>query len=274
MWIYFSALTSYLNTVHGVDFPPNQQWYCALGTSVLWTSTLCSTLFILTMTFDRFYSIIKPHKAASFNTVKRAKITIVCIVIFSILFNIPYLFTISHEGRVCIPLLQGRLKIFYYWLCYVVQFIIPFVSLLTMNSIIIHKLRMRKHMTLSQGQGQSEGQKINSSEKQIFAILLLVAFSFFILVTPLYAFNLYSMVFDYTKTPERFAGFYLFYNIIHKLYFTNNGINFFLYVIFGHRFRNDLFNLFTKIKTPTNSLTKQSGTVVSVIENLTIWYVL
>ena len=178
-----------------MDFPPNQQWFCAIGTSVLWSSTLCSTLFILSMTFDRLYSIIRPHKAASFNTVKRAKITIVCIITFSVLFNIPYLFTISHEGRVCIPLLQGTLKIFYYWLCYVVQFIIPFVSLLTMNSIIINKLRMRKYIALNQGQGQgqSEGQKLTSSEKQIFAILLLVAFSFFILVTPLYAFNLYSM---------------------------------------------------------------------------------
>ena len=33
------------------------------------------------MTFERFYSIIRPHKAASFNTVKRTKITILIIVI-------------------------------------------------------------------------------------------------------------------------------------------------------------------------------------------------
>ena len=65
-------------------------------------------------------------------------------------------------------------------------------------------------VTQGQGQGQSEGQKLTSSDKQIFAILLLVAFSFFILVTPLYAFNLYSMLFDYTKTPERFVGFICF----------------------------------------------------------------
>ena len=94
------------------------------------------------------------------------------------------------------------------------------------------------------GQGQDQGQKLKSPEKQIFAILLLVAFSFFVLVTPLYAFNLYSMVFDYTKTPERFAGFYLFYNIIHKLYFTINGMNFFLYVISGKKFRSDLVSMF------------------------------
>ena len=138
-----------------MDFPPNQQWHCAIGTAALWSSTLGSTLFILSMTFDRFYSLIIPHKAASFNTIKRAKITITFILILSLLFNIPYLYIMTHEGRVCIPLLEGTLQAFYFWLCYVVQFIFPFVSLLTMNSVIIHKLRMRKQSALNQGQCQN-----------------------------------------------------------------------------------------------------------------------
>ena len=234
---------------------------------MLWSSTLGSTLFILSMTFDRFYSVFRPHKTASFNTVKRAKVTIVFIVIFSLLFNIPYLYIMTHEGRVCIPLLQGTLKAFYFWLCYVVQFIFPFVSLLTMNSVIIHKLRMRKQSRLNEGQGQNEGQMLKSSEKQIFAILLLVAFSFFILVTPLYAFSLYSMLFDYTKTPERFAGFYLFNHIIQKMYFTNNAINFFLYVISGHKFRNDLLGLFRKDQAQSKTRRTTPDTIVSIVES-------
>ena len=88
--------------------------------------------------------------------------------------------------------------------------------------------------------------KIRSSEKQITAILLLVAFSFFILITPMYAFIVYSMVVDYTKSPYDFAVFYLFYNVMHKLFYTNNAINFFLYVISGKRFRTDLISLFTR----------------------------
>ena len=108
---------------------------------------------------------------------------------------------------------------------------------------------------------------LKSSEKQIFAILLLVAFSFFILVTPLYAFSLYSVIFDYTKTPERFAGFYLFNHIIQKMYFTNNAINFFLYVISGHKFRNDLLGLFRKDQAQSNTRRKTPFTIVSVIES-------
>ena len=75
--------------VHGIDMPPNHSWHCASTTFVLFFSTLCSTLFILSMTFDHFYSIIRPHKAALFNTVKRARIIILCIIIFSILIIFP-----------------------------------------------------------------------------------------------------------------------------------------------------------------------------------------
>ena len=54
------------------------------------------------------------------------------------------------------------------------------------------------------------------------------------------------MVFDYTKTSTRLAGYYLFYHIGQKAFYTNNGINFFLYVASGKKFRGDLLNLFWK----------------------------
>ena len=87
---FISGLCTYLTMVHDVPIPPNQYWYCTLAITILFSSFLCSTLLILSMTFDRFYSIIMPHKAASFNTVKRAKMTILCIVLFSIVYNIPH----------------------------------------------------------------------------------------------------------------------------------------------------------------------------------------
>ena len=207
----------------------------------------------LSMTFDRVYSIIRPHKAASFNTVKRAKITIVSIIIFSSLFNVPYLFIIKNNGPECIADLVKFEKKLFFWVSYVVQFVIPFISLLSMNSVIIHTLRTRSLLKISnkeakvqgQSQGQNKGQisKDKSSETQIFLTLLLVAFSFFILITPLYAFVLFTQFVDFNKSTKTFAEFYIFYQVMHKMYYTNNAINFFLYVISGQKFRNDLIGL-------------------------------
>ena len=78
--------------VHRISMPPDHFWHCTLATSIIWTATLCSTMLILNMTFERFYSIIRPHKASSFNTVQRAKITILSVICIGSLYNIPHLF--------------------------------------------------------------------------------------------------------------------------------------------------------------------------------------
>ena len=166
------------------------------------------------------------------------------------MFNIPHLFTTAVEGRQAVPLGRGMDKIpelFYYWLSFVVIFVLPFVLLLIMNSFIIHILRRRTHSGISDQPGDTQpGNKIKKSEMQIFAILLLVAFSFLILSTLTFVFTLYVMLVDFGKTAQSLAGFHLFYNIGHKTHFTNCGINFFLYVISGQKFRTDLRNLFKR----------------------------
>ena len=49
---------------------------------------------------------------------------------------------------------------------------------------------------------------------------------------------------DYSKSPKSFAEYYFIYNLDQKSYYTNYGINFFLYVISGQKFRSDLIRLF------------------------------
>ena len=113
---------------HGIDLPPNNYWSCRLAVTSFFTFTLCSTPFILSITFDRFYSIVRPHKAASFNTIKRAKITILFIVAFSFLYNIPHLFITLNRDNQCVPYgkAKGTPGQFYYWVVLLYSLFIPF----------------------------------------------------------------------------------------------------------------------------------------------------
>ena len=226
----------------------------------VYTSGLCSTLLIMGMTFERFYSIIRPHKAASFNTIKKAKITIVFIILYSICFNIPYFYQTTAVDGACVPNSKWNENIygrFYFWLSFSLSFAFPFVALLFMNCVIIQTLRNRSANTLALGQGQGQGQpenevstsKIKNTEVQIYIMLLLVTFGFLTLVSPSYLFVLYSIVYNYKKSPYSFAGYYFFLQIAQKVYYTNSGINFFLYVISGQKFRTDLMKLFKCLKT-------------------------
>ena len=141
---------------------------------------------------------------------------------------------------------------FYYWASFVLQFAFPFVSLLMMNSVIIHTLRNRnvsegdnvKDQRSNKPQGKSF--KIKSSEKQVFAILLLVTFGFLILTTPGYLFFILNLFVNVMLSPKVFAT--------QKLHFTNHGINFFFSVISGQKFRTDLQHLFRRSQTKANAV--------------------
>ena len=68
---------------------------------------------------------------------------------------------------------------------------------------------------------------------------------------------IYVLIHDFSKSVKSFAGYYLFAAIANRAYFTNSGINFFLYVISGKKFRTDLAILFkckrkTLISTPSS----------------------
>ena len=260
-----------------------------MGIMIFFTSSLCSTFFVISMTFDRFYSIIRPHKAASVNTMKRAKVTIICIILFSFLFHIPHLFIDSVFGKQCVTFLgvmdteYGQL---YYWITVVMSYILPFILLLIMNGVIIHYLRQRvkwsktlkgqgHEKSQGQGHGHDQGQgeaqrnrtasKEKPSDKHVYATLLLVSFTFLILTTPACFFTFYVMFVDYTKTPLRMAGYYLYYHFGQKSLITNNAINFFLYVTSGQKFRRDLVRLFSRQKGYLSRDMSQSGTRITTV---------
>ena len=124
-----------------------------------------------------------------------------------------------------------------------------------MNCVITHTLRTRSKQNLlgSQGQVQTEGQNLKGKhpEKQIITMLLLITFVFLALNVPtrslVFYLNFYS-----ANTPYYYAGLHLFYQIGEKSFYTNHGINFFLYVMSGQKFRSDLRNLFVSKKSIMN----------------------
>ena len=150
------------------------------------SSATVSTLLVLCMTFDRLYSIVKPHKAASLNTLKRAKITILCVTATSIIYNVPNLFEIISNGRQCLLNIKSTFSVIYYWVSNILNPGFTFCSLLTMNCVIIHKLRMRPKLNGSRpevehgGQHEVQDSKLKNSDTQIYSLLLLVNYSFLI----------------------------------------------------------------------------------------------
>ena len=258
--------------------PPNQDWHCNLVTVILFTCQLCSTFFILIITFERCYSIAVPHKAASFNTVQRAKITIACTTVLMTLYNVPHLFYTTHRGRDCFSYQKGVGLIhveIYHWLSFFLSFAMPFVFLLIMNSFIIHTLRVRslglETEIQSHGVGTGRGSnrkksKTKNYERQVCITLLSVTFTFLCLYTPIYVYRLIALVLSYyPATAYSLAILTLYYEIAVKLMYSNYGINFFLYAISGQKFRNDLVYLFRCTKADNSNVSVAREYSISVV---------
>ncbi len=206
----------------------------------------CSSYSIISMTFERFYSVLRPHKAAAFNTMKRAKVSLISILILSVAMNIPHLFIGTNNGWQCVPYGKVIGKWYgelYYWTSFCVNFILPFLLLIFMNSYIIHAIL--KRYSLSKHKETDERLQSTSAEMQAIVTLLAVSFAFLLLTTPSYVLFLCVMLVDFTSTPFKVAQFHMFYNCAHKLYYTNHGVNFLFYVLSGSKFRSDLRRILT-----------------------------
>ena len=60
-----------------------------------------STFQVIAMTFDKYIAIKWPHKAATFSTPRRAKITAITVWFCVFIYNIPHLFLSKNIGDVC-----------------------------------------------------------------------------------------------------------------------------------------------------------------------------
>ena len=158
----------------------------------------------------------------------------------------------------------------YSWLTFVINAVIPFVSLLYMNYLIIQAVRgsrkmFREHIERGQGQVNINPGRQKNTETQLTTMLLLVTSLFLILMIPTYIRFLYT-TFVTRDTPTKYANLMFFYHLSHKLYHTNNGINFFLYCISGQKFRNDLKEILCcDIEAPFRRNKDRSQSSVTVV---------
>ena len=244
---------------------------CRIESFFLMFALQNATYQVVTMTIDKFIAVKWPHKAATYSTPKRAKWTIVVLYLCVISYNLPDFFLTKMIGTACVSYAIGGVYArIYSWLTFILNGIIPLTSLIVMNSTIVHEVRkshnkFRNHESVKELNNQNQGRQRpgKSVENQLTVMLLLVTTLFLVLLIPTYARFLYFTSVN-RDTPEKHATAVLFLHFSTRLYFTNSGINFFLYCISGRKFREDLKKLFSfttsgkKIERTISTLTGQN----------------
>ena len=235
---------------------------------------------ILSLTFDRLMAGRFPLNVVAWCNARRAKVISGLILIVALVVNIP--FSIYHHAKnktVCAMGTPGSALSFVFpWITVVVGFVVPFVSLTSMNAVIIMAIHnRRRHMARyaperprdivetiemsESGTGsnqdppqnqsrdtkqQSHPKPMTSRDRNAIVTLLLVSFTFLLLSSPHFAKVALLSMTNGTSTLSRQADYSLLFQVSRKLYFTNNACNFFLYCLSGTKFRNDVVRLFRR----------------------------
>ena len=233
-------------------------------------SNFVSNWTVVAMTVERFLAVTYPLKISRWCTVYRARMTVLAIVIFSALVNSIYLITVVEtkgDTSSCdyIRSQKEMMSKIWSWVDVCLYAYLPLMITLVLNISIIKTVSQasRQRATMGGGQQQSDNQR------QVTVMLLTVSVTFFVLLTPYSILYVYvnAGFWNYRETYKGWATYLLLFVLFKLLSDTNNCINFFLYVVSGNMFRDELALLF---KCSTKSVKGKSKTAYRVPDLKTV----
>lgn len=237
LWINFPSFVAIQGDIFCVEY---------IFTAYVTFAMASWTLVI--MSLDRLVATMFPLHAATWCTIRKARIFNVCNVLINSALCFPRLFRYFNLQGVSIGSLHAMCPVSSFLPEWVggfldVSYVItanytPPILVLIMNVLIL--LSLRKHAKQQQNLGQTDAKE----DKSIIAMLLIVAFTY-TLASAAYPLDMFIWEIFYPnlaseKPRLRHLSFAIGYNIT----CLNNGINFYLYCIASAGFRNDLKKLF------------------------------
>ncbi len=197
---------------------------------------------IVLMTFDRFCAIVYPH-ITKMQCTKKKVIQSTCLNILVVsLFYVPLIFITEKAETTSKSFCSKYLyQDWYIQLYSVLQIIIypavAVIALFCMNISIIVSLK-KSNVTSTMSEETRRGQ-----QRQVTMMLLLVSFTFMLLLLPFEIRNLVLILYKPEKTVAEVAKGVFIFQLTFEMMMFNHVINFYLYLISGSKFRNDLKTL-------------------------------
>lgn len=246
-WILFNFASNVLTHAHckGMFFVVN-----FVGNYSHWV--------IVLFTVDRFFAVCYPLKCAHLRTKKRGVVGLATVGSASFMKNLHYLWTTdffynekTNTASCAFGLKNKAVWVSAYQFFEVtVSSIIPFAITLVINSLIIYQIRIKRKLFILKFRKNSVHPSTASSLRDkslsypLTRILIAVSMVFVVTTCPLLVFRLYYAKIDITKDPEQASEYTMWHHILHKLWYTNNGVNFLMYSVFSKTFRRHMKTIF------------------------------
>ena len=222
-------------------------FYCYFGFPMYFFFIVASIWMVICVTVNRFIAVMYPHKAVVLNSLKITYSVVVATLLFSFAINIPHFFNfeIGTNGEGLSIIKETRYgktksaKWYDFWAHCMVLVLVPWFTILSLNSLIIYKLFSKKVKQVNR-KGESK------RERQTTIILLTVTISFLVFLIWQCLTQCFWML-NYEKDVKhiwfRVDSTYAFGRLGVVI---NSSINFLLYCLSGTMFRKHMRKMFCK----------------------------
>ena len=216
---------------------------CKFVSFLLNLTTQMSSWIIAAMTLERAFSVFFPLKVKSICRPRNGCIVIAIIFVFFLALNSHILYGFQsatvNNFSICgfVDQSYEEFSVYFNWINGIVIFLIPVVVIIVANSATVMKV-----MTMGNLASATVPDNRRKRNRYLLIMTLLVSITYIVLVTPWTVYYslrpyLYEEVDPYffSNDTDELLG-----TIVYQLAFVNYGVNFYLYVLSGQRFRQDL----------------------------------
>lgn len=259
--LWCGPLRNWISNVWDKDIRFLSDGACKIQLYLTYATIHFSSGLLVAITVERTINVVLPHKVKINCTRRKAGIVILLLFVFTFGINIvtPIIQGLEgYRGKTCAPTTKEYMDFrdnIWQWIDFCMAFAIPFIFLLSGNSMIIVYLYKSRdtHRKLSNRRGQSDG-KSGGETTALFVLMIALCSIFLLTMFPVtgyqiyYPYRLEEIVELYGIQPIKVCEDYhyllLQHAIVNIVGYTNATINFVLYVFIGPKFRNGLMQLF------------------------------
>ena len=219
------------------------------------TAQTCSIYTIVAFTIERYIAVCRPLSVADLCTVKKSRTNVLLVILFAAIYNLPRLFEHKVEYifdksiNISIPYIAltkfGRSaayqQVYFIYLHLSVMFLIPSGILVVLNPLMIRAVKQSGDEHLRNCTPRSNIPKRNSN-LTLMAMSVIVVF--LVCQLPSVADNICYAIFSeqtHYMLPRRILNVFGTLMVI-----TNSAANFYLYCLFGKKFRRVFCCIFSK----------------------------